>query len=314
MKNLENRAFDDFLMLDFDQFGRIFEAKKAVEKLRKKNERLNILDVGGYRGNTKKLFPDDNVLIIDQYDVSDQGYIKADALSMPFQDNEFDVVLSFDVFEHIEDKFRKKFLDEINRVSKRLAVIAAPFYNAETEAAEILSNDFYKKLKKKDHPWLVEHIDNKLPKISQVEDYLRSKKLSYKIINNNPIEIWNLMQHYILLASIDSGLSAVRKNNSFYNKNVDAFESSARTSYRKIIFIGEYKSTSSSKKDISTMNIELQHRIFLDVADAIKSKNKHILALQSEVMILRELNNNITNSFSWKITRPLRAIKRVTRK
>jgi len=50
------------------------------------------------------------------YDLSNIRFLEADATDLPFQDNDFDIVLSFGVMHHIGDW--EKALEEISRVLK----------------------------------------------------------------------------------------------------------------------------------------------------------------------------------------------------
>jgi len=305
-------VFKDLINLDFDQFGRIYDAKNVVEQIRGKGQTFKILDVGGYKGNTVELFPKDEVLIVDQYNVEAKNYRKADALNLPFADGEFDIVLSFDVFEHIEDAMRPVYLKELTRVSSIITVIAAPFRSEENEKAEILSNNFYKSITGKNHPWLIEHIENRLPREADVIKFLDKNKLEHKIFNNNDIVNWNYMQHYILLSSIDSTLPGLTDTNRFYNENILGLESGGQDSYRKIFVVGDLKKLTlkPQKKPKSIIaQLELTDKIFLDIAETMSDKNKTIRAQTKLISLLRDENKFIINSVSWKITKPLRAAK-----
>jgi hypothetical protein len=256
-------------------------------------------------------------LIVDQYNVKSKNYRKADALNLPFADGEFDIVLSFDVFEHIEEAMRSIYLKELTRVSSLVTVIAAPFRSVENEKAENLSNNFYKSITGKNHPWLIEHIENRLPKEADVVKFLDKNKLDYKVLNNNDIVNWNYMQHYILLSSIDSTLPGLTNTNRFYNENILSLENTGQESYRKIFVIGDLKKLTlkpqNEPKSIITQ-LELTDKIFLDIAESMTDKNKTIKAQTKLISLLRDDNRLITASVSWKITKPLRAAKVVLKR
>lgn len=306
-----NKDLKALLGLDFDQFGRIYAAKNAVEKIRKKGQKFRILDVGGYKGNTTKLFPGDEVLIVDQYSIKAKNYQKANALNLPFKDDEFDIVLAFDVFEHIAEKDRVTFLKELTRTAGVLTVIAAPFKSRLTEKAENLSNDYYKYLANKDHPWLIEHIENSLPHENTIQGFLKKSKLAYRVVQNNNIVLWNYMQHYTLLTSLGVTPQNLAETNIFYNTHIADLESPDEESYRKVYLIGELTKSVSVKipKDSLETQLDLTHKIFRDIAELALEKNRLIAAQAKTIATLNNSITTINGSISWKLTKPLRAIR-----
>jgi len=91
--------------------------RKSLENIDRK-----ILDVGCGKGDYTYFFGRRNKVIgVDLQNVVKEKYRNfnfqiADATSLPFQDNTFDVVISFDVIEHIEND--KKMVAEAYRVLK----------------------------------------------------------------------------------------------------------------------------------------------------------------------------------------------------
>jgi ubiquinone/menaquinone biosynthesis C-methylase UbiE len=106
------------------------ELYKKLSLLLPKKEN-KVLDIGGYDGywlneleaNRKVLVDIKPILIYENIE-----YLKGDALDLPFKDETFDIVYSFDVIEHIPSGNEKFFLDEIIRVTKRggNAFVTAP--------------------------------------------------------------------------------------------------------------------------------------------------------------------------------------------
>lgn len=112
-----------------------FKAKQGLievlmEKGCKNKSGLRILNVGAGTGNDLKTlnkFGDTFVIDIDENAISmiDNKLCvdkkNADVCKLPYKDDFFDVVVSFDVFEHIEND--KKAIKEIYRVLKRNGVL-----------------------------------------------------------------------------------------------------------------------------------------------------------------------------------------------
>lgn len=191
----------DHLNLPFDQFSRQTKVYDIIESLRKDKQKFNILDVGGYKGITTKLHPEDEVIVLDLFDVKEKGYVKGSGLDLPFENETFDFVVSFDVLEHIENKDRTRFLEESSRVAKIAVITAAPVSSPANEKAEKSLNDLYKELHGEDHPWLKEHIEYGIPKPNQAKKIFESLGLKTAIYTSNDTILWELMQGTIFLNS-----------------------------------------------------------------------------------------------------------------
>ncbi len=221
--------------LAFDQFSRQYQAKRLIELVRTK-KKLKILDVGGNNGKTSEFFPQDEVMIVDLYDIEGEGYTKASALDLPFSDGHYDVVTCFDVFEHIEPKDRKQFLSEISRVAKSYILVAAPFNTPYVNEAEVALNAYYKKINGSDHQWLKEHIDNTLPEQAEIEDFFTEAKLPFQNYASNNIMLWTAMQNLIFLADSVKAPERMSELNRFYNTHLLDLGDGSEPSYRRIYF------------------------------------------------------------------------------
>ena len=122
-----------------------------------------ILDVGG-NGSLLPEFLNKKIDILDLPDNDYENYIQASALDMPFKDNAYDVVTSCDVYEHIPKEDRDRFIEELLRVGKDYIVLCGPMHKPESAKIERRTNDFFKDIFGREHPWLEEHINYGLPK------------------------------------------------------------------------------------------------------------------------------------------------------
>jgi len=245
--------------MPFHLYGRFAPIRDIIEKNRKAEETLRILDVGG-RGNwTRKFFPNDDVFYLEpNIDSSDKNFIKGDGCAIPLKDRTFDWVVSTDVFEHIPNEKRKLFLNENLRVAKLGVILVAPFYSPEVAQAEIYANEKYKILSGgKDHIWLKEHIENGLPKINDFEKVLGENKLIFQKLYNNRLFLWQMLIGVEFLVDVNQyeNLSKdIEDLNYFYNTEVYPFDNKD-PSYRKIYFI---------KKDKILKNIEIKNKVIDD--------------------------------------------------
>jgi SAM-dependent methyltransferase len=185
----------------FDQYSRQYQVAAMINELRKKGKTFRILDVGGYKGKTAEFFPDDEVIVLDVFDVNEPNYVKGDGSNLPFEDESFDFVVNFDVLEHIPQPDRRRFVQECLRTARRAAFFSAPHKTKENEKAEQSLNDFYRELHKKDHRWLKEHIAYGLPDYLAIEKFLISRGHFTSTFSSNDTLVWQLMQGAIFLNS-----------------------------------------------------------------------------------------------------------------
>lgn len=157
-------------------------------------QKLKVLEVGG-SGSILMNFVDIELVVVDILPNADTQaeYIQGSALAMPFADKSFDAVISCDVLEHIPAEDRELFLKESIRVTKDLLVIAAPFNLDGVREAEIIANDFYKKMTGRDHRWLLEHLLDELPNLRKTETILEKNGLEVDYFSSTSLDNWQLV-------------------------------------------------------------------------------------------------------------------------
>jgi len=276
---------DDISRLPSDLFSRNYLISKGIKKYKRDEgiERAKILDIGG-RNGFLHLFLDkkDELTLIDIREGPEENLIIGDATNMRnFPDDSFDVITSGDVFEHVSEDKREKFLNESLRVSKGLVVIAAPFWSKENEQIEKVANSYYRSLVGEDHEWLAEHIKNGLPKAERLMTFLKKNKLNYSVVGSNNIDNWLLLQ-LVIFYSFIFGVNSktVEEFYKFYNENLLNIENKKESFYRKVFFITEQKFEVSVDYDfIIRTKVDLQVNAFKLVAKALESKNRNIQEL-----------------------------------
>lgn len=262
MKNSMEKGTDEQLKreLSFDLYGRYAIIRDIINNNRKNSEKFRVLDVGG-RGNLLNRFlPNDDVFYLDPLmDSDDKNFIKDDGCAMSLEDESFDWVTSADVFEHIPNEKREAFLSENIRVARLGTILAAPFWSKEVEQAEINANANYKMFSGgEDHRWLKEHLENGLPKESEIEELLKSKNLDFQKLYNNRLFLWETLigiSFDVWNNYSDAMKESFNKFNYFYNSEVFLYDS-MNPSYRKIYFI---------KKQNSLKNLEVNNKTIDDV-------------------------------------------------
>jgi hypothetical protein len=304
----------------FDQFSRQYLVKQLVEKSRD-SRRLRILDVGGNRGKTREFFPADEVVVVDKEGSASDGIVIADALDLPFASGSFDVVVSFDVFEHISAIDRETFILESLRVASKYVILAAPFSTPHVLESEKELNNMFRQLSGgKDHRWLKEHMTNSLPDADELTAQLGALGYQYQQYHSNNLALWELMQGLIFIADSIKAPERITQANLFYNKHFLELGDSTAPSYRQIFSIQKSKSpTMRTVADTQHVDPEVLHRFMRiivktvqglmfgkdgvsDLSAALAEKDRHLSVLEDEL-------KSIYKSDSWRIAQLVRRIK-----
>jgi hypothetical protein len=88
--------------------------------------------------------------------------VKFDGHNLPFNDREFDFVVSVDMLEHVRPDQREHMIRELIRVTKRKLFLAAPL-GKDSEEQDAGLDKIYKSIWGKSFQFLVEHVSNGLP-------------------------------------------------------------------------------------------------------------------------------------------------------
>ena len=222
------------LDLFFDQYQRYKMVQEIIDSFRE-GEPLKILDVGGYPGQILDFLPDDDVLVIDIVEAEKPNYMRADALNLPFEDNSFDIVLSTDVFEHIEPAQRGRFLSEQKRVSRKALILAGPFETPDIDLFERIANSFYKGISGEDYIWLKEHIENGLPALDATVAELSGAYPNVSVFSNGYLPRWlKMIIVYLNFWNDDLLKPYLTSLNRFYNEKFYPYDKKPPC-YRKVI-------------------------------------------------------------------------------
>lgn len=180
--------------LPFDQYQRYRIVADALKRFREDGRPLRVLDVGGAEGIILRFLPDDEVTILDQAEAEDvPGFVLGDATALPFSDEEFDVVVSVDTFEHIAPEDRETFLSELRRTARVAVLLAAPFDSEEVRGAEKAVNEFHRVVHGMENVWLSEHKEHGLPSLDDAGRFFDERGDEVARLPNGYLPHWLAM-------------------------------------------------------------------------------------------------------------------------
>lgn len=243
----------------FDQYQRYNNARKIIEGLRINNETFRILEVGANEHrNLEKFLPQDSITYLDiqlpEELLGEPNYILGDATNMGFPDNEYDIVVALDVFEHIPADKREQFIDELHRVSSLICIITAPFHSQQTVDAESRVNTIYKSLFNQNFIWLEEHMENGLPNRDSLINFLNMRKINFKMLGHGKIDIWERLMGIHFFAAKNPILGYYREEiDKFYNTNIFDYDYSNDDCYRMVVVLEKsrrYPLTNSEANEV----------------------------------------------------------------
>lgn len=150
------------LFLPYDTF----ERHKRVGELLGKNK--TVVDIGGQLNMLAKFSDAAKVVVANLESSQEKSDLRIKKGKLPFIDNSFDVACSIDVLEHIPEKERGEFINELLRISREKAILSFPLGTKEHIAYE---NEIEKWLKVRGHDvsYLKEHIKYGLPSQEEIE-------------------------------------------------------------------------------------------------------------------------------------------------
>lgn len=224
--------------MTFDQIQRYRLTARALEAARKRSPCL-VLDAGSREGFLNRFLPRDRVVNLDRRFFRSPAFIQGDILALPFPAGVFDAASACDVFEHLPPSARPRLLDELDRVSRDLVLLAAPFFDPEVAEAERLANEFCLRVSGKENEFLAEHIREGLPRLEDLLDWIDGKGYHYAVFPGCRLERWLAMICLnAYLATLPESWDLIFSVNEFYDRHFSPCDSEG-PSYRRLVVIGK---------------------------------------------------------------------------
>ena len=214
---------NDVTDMPFDQYQRYRLVADILEQVRENEEALEILDVGGRTALLRRFLPGDEVALVDMEASPEPGLVLGDGARLPFQDESFDAVVTFDTLEHVPPQNRAAFVSECRRVSRNWVIIAGPYDTPGVAQAEEDLRVFLKEKLEVDHRYLNEHHEHGLPSRDETVSDLIALGGQVSSIGHGNLERWLVLMCLSLYMDRDAPLRGMAgRFHRFYNRSLYA--------------------------------------------------------------------------------------------
>lgn len=262
-----------------------------------------------------------------KYIGSNIEYLNASIEKLPFEDHSFDIVVSFETIEHVDEDIQKRFLSEIKRILKNDGLLIMSTPNKAIYSDEFnFNNEFHIK-----EFYYDEFVDFIQKKFKNIEVYKQYKEIGYFLTSNKEESIYKLggyspqyAKYYLCVASDmeikNLGISQVDivnekkyiytmhrlletqeeiEDRNKHLKNLDLENETKNEHIRKLQIEVENRNKHINKLDleINTKNkriVELQNEVE-DRNEHIKFLDKNIEQQQDELQLLQDKNKERDN-------------------
>ena len=180
------------ISMTFDQLQRYCLAGEMADAVRDRKV-FRVLDAGSREGFLRRYLPEDRIVNLDRGIFSGDGFLRGDALCLPFPDQAFDVAVSIDVLEHLSPPDRSGLLAEMARVSRRAFIIGAPCQSDEVTQAEELVAAFSLRIRGRENEFLREHRREGLPRLQEVLKWGATRGYRTAVVPNGYLPRWLMM-------------------------------------------------------------------------------------------------------------------------
>src|SRR5579863_623900 len=174
--------------LPFDLYERYSLLEPIGKLFRPVDPPYRVLDVGGqmpafwpcFPSLAGTFIPDARAVVVDLNARSElYNYVRASGFELPFRDETFDLVCSFDTLEHISGEHRPRFLSELLRVTRDGLYLAFPFDSPGNRWAESVLVEHTNTVLKCPIPALLERRQVGLPERDSVTQVLAATSYAW---------------------------------------------------------------------------------------------------------------------------------------
>lgn len=218
----------DLLELDYNVYFRLKSLTNKLNSLKTSNENISVLDVGGGNGQLAS-FLDDSF----DYSLAEPQHNGLDGRVLPFKENSFDYVVASHVFEHIPQKDRDLFVNNMLKIASKGIILINPFHiegTFEKERMELA-------LEIINQQWIQEHLDCGLPDLEELKVFANKYNKNIEITPNGSgmtAMAYMYLAHY---ANMAGKRKEYKEINKFYNQNYFNFSTNEKFPVEYIVHI-----------------------------------------------------------------------------
>jgi SAM-dependent methyltransferase len=224
----------------FDQYQRY----RVTAELATAAAARRVLDVGGHHsdfwGRVRRpiadFLPDCYSVTLDVAANPLRGYVRGRGDALPFRAGSFDLVCSVDVLEHVPPAARTQLADELQRVSARGIILAAPFRHPLLARGEAFVSDFIERTCGYTQGQLQEHRELGWPDLDATCRDLGRDGWNVRVFAYGSLWRWMLMmidKHAVSAIAGSRGLQS--RLDRRYNETWFGRDGDARPAYRHFL-------------------------------------------------------------------------------
>jgi len=235
----------DLLTLPFDQYQRYRVVVEVADSIRVHLGRfqLRILDVGGFHLTREgrpllpvtHFLPSDFTVTTDLADGIPPNYVRASGVTLPFQSEAFDLVVTCDALEHVPPADRAAFVAELLRVASHCVLLIAPFYSEPARHAERIVRQ-HLIARSCAHRQLEEHFEHGLPSAEDLRALLAESGLAAIEFADGYLPRWLAM--ITMQLAEGTSLAFLAHLNRFYNRHFSP-DDRREPAYRRVFVIAK---------------------------------------------------------------------------
>ena len=337
-------AVERSVSIIFDQYSRY---KACSDLLRQAGVKVGstILDIGsGPECLFGRFLPDMAVSFVDPLIPLGSGTqrITGNVFAEELKGRTFDCATAVDVLEHVPPEHRHSFLQRVSSLGKTILVLGFPTSDSsdayETDRA---IDEQYRKITGVEYPWLKEHYKNGLPTLSAIVEQLQGLGWHCQAVGHGHAPWLRELLAFVICTWDDPNLKDLvlqiseRFNKEFYRYDFlppyyRQFVIASRIPLAPIItpIPGD---AGLAEGRFRIMMDEVRERYFVEslrLLSAVKTQRATAVAERDRQIVERDRQiverdrqiverdgqiRLIVNSWSWKLTRPLRIISRLVR-
>lgn len=313
----------------FDQYSR-YRACADLLKAAMPTVGKNVLDIGsGSLCLLGKFLQDANITYLDPLvQTDDATHLRATLFTATLDPGLFQAVVSVDTFEHIPPDQRVEFLEKATSIASKVLILGFPSKDfSEASSVDRAVAAAYEKVFPGKHEWLCEHEQFGLPSAEETAQVLRRLGWNCTSIGHGHapwiqtflsavLPAWEIqrLKHevFALSATLNSELFPFEFEPPFYRTFIVATRGAEGVEFNppQHVTLSKNEATQHFQDAIKKFNSDCL-TMCLQICRQRDNSDAKTAALEETVKQLSSSIANLQNTWSWRLTKPLRNIKHI---